>query len=482
MVERRILTKHFATEYKRSGKREKGEILDRFVEATGYHRVYAAWLLRNHGRRVRVGPGRIVQGDVTVRSGRTRSKEYGEEVKKVLVRLWKCLDYPCGKRLAAGIPGLLEALERHGEIEVKPEVREKLLHISAATADRLLAPERRKHQVRGRSRTKPGSLLKSQIPIRTFADWDEKRPGFVEVDLVAHDGGHAQGDYVQTLDVTDVCTGWSEQRAVLNKAQTWVFEALMEIRQRLPFLLWGVDSDNGSEFINNHLYDYCKTNEITFTRARPYRKNDTCYVEQKNYSIVRQTVGYGRFVGGKAVGVLNELYDLLRLRINFFSPSMKLLEKRREGSRVRKRYDKPKTPYQRMLESPDVSDSIKRGLKKQFRTLNPALIERKIEKLLRRLERLVRQPAAGEEIPAQDTAGLESPSSTPPRHAGLQSAADQAGSFDGNHRRRPPSDRPVAVRGAAITPSRRTTHPILAAKKTVTYSSRKGGPLRKDFK
>ncbi len=151
--------------------------------------------------------------------------------------------------------------------------------MSPATADRLLAPERKKNELRGRSGTKPGSLLKSQIPIRTFAEWDEKRPGFVEVDLVAHDGGSAKGDFVQTLDVTDVCTGWSEQRAVLNKAQKWVFEALVEIRKQFPFAVLGLDSDNGGEFINNHLLNYCKEEGLTFTRARPYRKNDNCYVE-----------------------------------------------------------------------------------------------------------------------------------------------------------------------------------------------------------
>lgn len=452
MAERRVLTKHFAKEYQRSRKGEKGKILDRFVEAAGYHRVYAAWLLRNHGRRVWVKPGLAVKGDVTIRPRGTRPKEYGEEVQKPLTQLWKCLGYPCSKRLVAALPGLLEALERHGEIEVAPEVREKLLRVSAATADRLLAPERRKHALRGRSGTKPGSLLKSQIPVRTFADWNENMPGFVEVDLVGHDGGCVQGDYVQTLDVTDVCTGWSEQRAVLNKAQRWVFEALLEIRERLPFVLHGLDSDNGSEFINHHLYEYCEENEITFTRARPYRKNDTCYVEQKNYSIVRQSVGYGRFVGKKAVQTLNELYDLLRLQNNFFLPHMKLFEKRREGSRVIKRYKKPKTPYQRILESSHVSASIKRTLKKQFKSLNPAAIQRRIQGLQRRLADLLRQSGSEEELAAREPHESESPSSFTPRHAGLQSAAEKPDSFHEKRTRRPPSAQHVAPRGAMHIP------------------------------
>jgi hypothetical protein len=482
MTERRVLTKHFAREYQRSEKREKGKILDRFVEATGYHRVYAAWLLRSHGKRVWVKRGHAVEGDVTVGQRRKRPKEYGEEVKKALRRLWRCLDYPCGKRLVAAIPGVLEALERHGEIEVTPEVREKLLRISGATADRLLASERRKHALGGRSGTKPGSLLKSQIPVRTFADWNEKEPGFVEIDLVAHDGGCAAGDYVQTLDVTDVCTGWSEQRAVLNKAQVWVFEALLEIRERLPFPLHGVDSDNGSEFINRHLYKYCEENEITFTRARPYRKNDTCYVEQKNYSIVRRAVGYGRFVGKKAVRTLNELYEALRLRTNFFLPSMKLIEKRREGSRVKKRYEKPRTPYQRILDSADVAPAIKRTLKRKYKSLNPAAIERRIQRLQRRLTNLVQDSPGGGEPAGGDTAELQIPSSFAPRHAGLQSAADKAGCLNEGSARRPPSAQHVVSRGTSRrSPDTHSPDPVLPTRASAPYDAQKGGTLQKDF-
>ena len=192
---------------------------------------------------------------------------------------------------------IVPKLEECGELRLKADVREKLMKISAATIDRLLASEREKINGRRVSHTKPGTLLKSQITIRTFADWNEQEPGFVEIDLVWHEGGNASGDFCQTLDVTDVYSGWTETRAVRNKAQVWVVEALDVIAGRLPFTLKGIDSDNGSEFINAHLMSYCEQRGLTFTRARSGRKNDNCYAEQKNYSVVRRAVGYCRYEG-----------------------------------------------------------------------------------------------------------------------------------------------------------------------------------------
>jgi len=302
-------------------------------------------------------------------------------VQQALIRLWKLLDYLCGKRLVAALPETLEALERHGEIQLSEEVRGKLLRMSAATMDRLLAGEKKKFRLQGRSGTKPGTLLRHQIPVRTFADWDEARPGFVEVDLVAHEGGNAWGDYCQTLDLTDVATGWTELVAVRNKAQVWVFEALQEVRQRLPFPLLGLDSDNGSEFINHHLRSYCEQEGITLTRSRPYRKNDNCFVEQKNYSVVRRHVGYQRYDTEADVELLNELYKQLRLYVNFFLPSQRLVEKIRQGSRVQRRYDQARTPYQRVLESPQVTETCKQELRAEYADLNPAELDRKIRRL-----------------------------------------------------------------------------------------------------
>ncbi|MDA2924998.1 hypothetical protein MYX65_10170 [Acidobacteria bacterium AH-259-L09] len=403
MRERRVLVKAFAGEYRKGGKKEKGAILKRFVKASGYVRRYAARLLRNQGRRVVLRPGVLVEGDVTIRVRRRRRRTYGEDVKRELKRIWEMLDYLCGKRLVAALPATLEALERHGELKISPEVDQKLLSVSAATIDRMLAPEKKKLRLKARSGTKPGTLLRQQVAVRTFADWDEARPGFVEVDLVAHEGGQAQGDYAQTLDLTDVSTGWTEVAAVPNKAQVWVFEALERVRQQLPFPLLGLDSDNGSEFINNHLWRYCQQEQITFTRSRPFRKNDNCFVEQKNYSVVRRYVGYARYDRQEEVQLLNELYERVRLCVNFFLPSQKLKEKVRRGSRVHKRYHPAQTPYQRVLASKEVSARDKRKLRAQYQRLNPAEVHRQIRDLQQKLLWLTARKRSARAVDATGT-------------------------------------------------------------------------------
>jgi hypothetical protein len=408
MKDRKVLVRNHAQDYQRAGKKEKGRILEVFVGATGYNRVYAALLLRSHGRRIHLGGRTVVRVDVVSRVKRRRARIYGPAETELLRRLWEYLDYPCGKRLVEALPGALESLASHGELAESPETCQKLLRMSASTADRVLEPERQKVTFLHRGGTKPGTLLKSQIKVRTFADWDEKCPGFVEIDLVAHEGGTSAGDFTQTLDVTDVHTGWSEQVAVLTKAQVWVLEALQEVRARLPFPLLGIDSDNGGEFINTELLKYCQSERITFTRARASRKNDNCFVEQKNFSIVRRSVGYGRYVGAKALEELNHLYEWLRLRTNFFLPSMKLIEKHRQGSHVSKRYDQPKTPYQRVVESTGISVEIKESLQRQFHSLNLAQVDREIRQSQARLLKLARQVGAG-------CAHLESRSSSPRR-------------------------------------------------------------------
>jgi hypothetical protein len=295
-----------------------------------------------------------------------------------LKQVWETMDYICGKRLAAALPEVVPRLVDLGELEVGPDVRDKLLRASSSTLDRLLGPERRKYTLKSRSRTKPGTLLKHQIPVRTFSQWDDTSAGFLEVDLVGHDGGSSAGDYCQTLDATDVATGWSEQVAVRNKAQCHVFEALRRVRGRLPFDLRGLDSDNGSEFINDQMTRYCSEEGITFTRSRAGRKNDNCYVEQKNWSIVRRFAGYQRFEGDVACRLLNGLYGVLRDYVNYFQPTMKCVSKTRDGSRVTKHYDAPKTPYQRVLDSPHVDASAKQRLEVRYRTLNPAALHRDI--------------------------------------------------------------------------------------------------------
>lgn len=260
-------------------------------------------------------------------------------------------------------------------------MRHRLATMSAATMDRVLKPERRRLQVRGRAGTKPGTLLKHKIPIRTFADWDDAKPGFCELDLVAHCGENASGEFCQTLDFTDVSSGWTEMRAVPNKAQRWVFEAIELIRGRLPFPLLGIDSDNGSEFINDELFRYCRANKTTFTRGRPGRKNDNCYVEQKNWTHVRQMVGYHRYDDATDLKLLNRLYDVARLWFNYFNPGQKLVSKTRDGAKVTRRYDRAATPYRRLLASNDITAAAKKRLTREYESLNPAELSREIGRI-----------------------------------------------------------------------------------------------------
>jgi hypothetical protein len=386
MSERRAVLRVAAERYRKSGKKQKGQILDELVEVTRYNRWYVVRLLRGHGKAIR-GAGRVrLVGDLALKGKRGRRPIY-DALLQPLRQIWAILDFICGKRLAAILPEVIPVLERHHEIELETTTRDKLLAISAATIDRLLAPERRKFELRGRTGTKPGTLLKHQIPIRTFTEWDQTRPGFVEIDLVAHDGGLAEGDYCHTLDVTDVASGWTETRAVLNKAQVWVFAALKDIRARLPFTLLGIDSDNGTEFINHQLLRYCKEETITFTRGRAYKKNDGCFVEQKNYSVVRRAVGYARYEGAYQLKLLNELYDHLRLYTNFFQPVMKLKSKQRDGAKVKKIYDAPQTPYRRLLAAPSTSKETRKRLQTQYAGLNPAQLKRDITRLQKMLQK-----------------------------------------------------------------------------------------------
>ena len=390
MQQRQAVVAKAAGRYQRGSKKEKGLILSELVELTEYSRVYARRVLRQHGQRVKAGK-QTLEADFRKQAARCRAPYYDEKVKVALSKIWRVMDYICGKRLQPGLAELVTVLERHNELQCDAATKAKLLQISAATIDRLLRSERRKFVLRGQARTKPGSLLKHQIPIRTFAEWNEQQPGFGEVDLVGHDGGVAAGDYCQTLDFTDIATTWTETRAVRNKAQAHVFEALQKVRKDLPFGLLGLDSDNGSEFINDHLLRYCRQEKITFTRSRPYRKNDNCYVEQKNYSIVRRAVGYARYDTAEQCALLNELYSYLRLYTNFFLPTMKLKSKERVGSKVKKSYDKPQTPYQRVLQAKLVSKAAKDRLRARYDTLNPAALKRKIERLQQRLAKKTSQ-------------------------------------------------------------------------------------------
>jgi len=399
MREKQAVTRQLAVKYKRATKKQKGGILDTLTDLTGYNRCYAARVLRQRARYTVFGRGVVQGAKVTLvedertkrrKRRRKRRRTYDKDVLVALQKVWVICDGICGKRLAPYLSEIVPTLERLGELTLDEETKRKLIGISPATIDRMLVPARKRYQLRARSQTKPGTLLKHQIPIRTFSDWDELRPGFIEVDLVSHEGGNARGDYAYTLDATDVCTAWTETEAVRNRAERWVFAGLEKVKERFPFDIIGIDSDNGSEFINNHLFRYCTENKITFTRSRPYRKNDNCFVEQKNYSVVRRAVGYRRYDTPSELEALNELYAVLRLYTNFFQPSMKLIEKTRNGSKVRKKYDKAKTPYRRVLESTTVTEEARGELKRIYATLNPTKLNREVNRLQDRLDALAR--------------------------------------------------------------------------------------------
>ena len=364
--------------YRKASKKEKTEIINIVCEATGLSRDRAARILREG----------IAKKSSKAKGKRGPKRKYQNDVLIPLKRIWYMMDNACGKRLAAGMADMLESLIRFNEIEISDEVKEKLLQLSPATIDRLLQKEREQFILKGKSTTKPGTLLKRDIPIRTGTEWDENKPGYVEIDLVAHCGESTSGIYVNTLDVTDVFTGWTETESIINKAQIHTFNAIKNIRERLPFKLRGVDSDNGSEFINHILYRYCIQEKITFTRSRPYRKNDNCYVEQKNWSVVRRNIGYQRYEGQEAVDLMNAYYTRLRLVDNFFYPSAKLKSKSRDGAKVTKKYDNAKTPYRRVLESGILSEEEELQLEKIYLSINPAQLKREMSIILDELMKL----------------------------------------------------------------------------------------------
>ena len=365
--------------YLRGSKKEKGRILDEFTKVIGCHRKAAIRLLR-----------RVKQAGASKRRGRPR--QYGAAVAGALRVAWEATDRLCSKRLQPFLPELVRVLRQHGEQVLSAGIAAELCRMSPSTIDRLLRPWRRLGGRRPFTTTKPGSLLKNSIPIRTFADWTEDRPGFLEVDLVSHCGGSADGFYLTTLSTVDVASGWSECIGVWGKGQERVGAAIHRVRQQLPFPLLGLDSDNGSEFINQHLYRYCQREGITFTRSRSYKKNDSCHVEQKNWSVVRRLVGYDRYNSRVALETLNRVYDCLRPYVNFFQPTMKLVAKTRHGAKVHKVYDKARTPYQRLLDSSALTDAKQYELAAVYHGLNPVLLLKQINGNLEKLWRLADHP------------------------------------------------------------------------------------------
>lgn len=369
---KKAIVRELSREYKKATKKEKGIILDRLVSLVGYHRKHAESVLRSPPAKTR-------------KSIRRKRKSRYSEIFSKLKELWAISNYATGKRLVPAIPLYLDALERHQELMVSDKKRELLLAISPATVDRLLVQEKRKITLKVRSRTKPGTLLKSQIPIRTFADWDNAQPGFLEIDLVHHCGDSPSGEYTHTLDTVDVATGWNECAAFMGRSRKHTIGGMEKIKGKLPFPLLGVDFDTGGEFVNWHFIWYCQREKITYTRARENRKNDQAYIEQQNYSVVRRFVGYARLDKWEHLEILNRLYQRLSDYQNFFQPVMRLKEKERDGARVTRRYEPPKTPYERVLEHEEINPSVKKKLRERFLRLNPKKLLREITALGRKL-------------------------------------------------------------------------------------------------
>jgi hypothetical protein len=364
---RRELLNRVVPRYCISTWKEKGLILDEFVSGAGYNRKYAVTIL-NQGIQDRVLRKRMPP------------RRYDEDVRLALITVWKAANRICSRRLMPFLPDFVAALERFGHLSLPTEVRKSLLAMSPATADRLLYHER--HPAGSTiSTTRPGKLLKHQIPVRTFFDWNDLAPGYVEVDLVAHCGECVEGAYLNTLTLTDIATGWTECLALLRRSESNVGAAIHAVRQHLPFPLLGLDTDNGGEFINYDLLHYCEKEKITFTRSRAYRKNDQAHVEEKNGSVVRRLVGYDRYEGMDAWRALTALYEVLRLYVNFFQPSVKLLSKERKEGRTTKHYDKAQTPYQRTLSSSAVGEDQKSRLRDSYQRLDPVVILKELERL-----------------------------------------------------------------------------------------------------
>jgi hypothetical protein len=359
--------------YHQATRKEKTVILEEFCKVCGYNRKYAIWLLSRP----------LSHGTARRRAVSRRSVTYGKATITVLAKVWEASGYLCSQRLKAALPQWLPWVKKH--FEVNGQLQKDLLAISARQMDRRLLLLKRNAKRRLYGTTRPGSLLKHMIPIKTD-HWDVTLPGYLEIDLVSHSGASAAGEFVYTLDCVDIATGWVERQAVMGKGEFGIVAALREIEQRLPFALRGIDSDNGSEFINNQLFNFCqrraKGQSVQFTRSRPYKKDDNAHVEQKNWTHVRKLLGWDRYDTLEALKAINDLYRELRIFQNLFQPSMKLSGKTRKGSRVIRRYDQPCTPWERVLKSSDKPGEQIQTLKATLEKTDPFELSRRIDQQL----------------------------------------------------------------------------------------------------
>lgn len=377
---RREILRAMGGRYRSGNRTEKAQILDQLVSITGYHRKHA----------IRVLDGKeVLNQPLTDRISR---RTYNEAVREALILIWEAADRICGRRLKAVIPDYIESMERHGHIDLDPGVRELLLKVSPATVDRLLKTIRPKATGGRKKRRRPNELLKRQVPVRTYSDWNDEPAVFCEADFVAHNGGIISGACVHSLVATDVCSGWTEALALVTRQEGLVVEALEVLRAQLPFPLLGLDFDNEGTFMSVGVFGYCRDHGIMLTRSRVYRKNDQAWIEQKNGSVIRRLIGYGRYTGLVATNTMGHLYQLSRLYVNFFQPSFKLRSKTRQGAKVTKTYFPPATPCDRLLKSDQIPESIKESLREQRRALDPVRLLHGIRELQATLSALAKPP------------------------------------------------------------------------------------------
>jgi hypothetical protein len=406
MGARREVVSAVAERYRSAKRAEKGRILDELCATTGWHRKHAVRALRR--------PATVTPGEVPAPRGRRR--RYGATIKEALTALWEASDRVCGKRLKVMIPTLLPALEQYGRLKLGEGDRDLVLAISSATIDRLLGDV--KVAASGGKRRRAGfySAIRREVPIRTFNDWNSPPPGYCEVDMVAHGGTSVAGSFIQTLTMVDVATGWTECLPLVTRDGSLVVEAMEHVQSLFPWLLRGVDFDNDSAFMNDTVVPWCRGQKLEVTRSRAYKKNDQAFVEQKNGAVVRRLMGYGRFEGVETARVMVRLYAAARLYVNFFQPSFKLKEKRREGAKVIKRYHAPSTPCERALAHPKLAEAVKQRLRDQYRTLDPVALLAEIrtaqEELGNRVDRRAGD-ARGWQRASKSTAPRPLQSSTP---------------------------------------------------------------------
>lgn len=370
--------------YLKANKKEKGRILDEFCKNTEFNRNYA----------IQIFQAKCDYNKVERKGRKTRQRIYGSDVMAVIIKVWEILNFPCGVRLQPNLLTTIESMARFKEIDVSETIMNQLEKISARTIDRRLGKEREIRKLnRHRGTTKRGNMLKSSIPIR-LTNWDTGKLGLMEMDTVAHNGGNPAGEFIYTLDMVDICCGWSEQYAVMGKGETGVVRAISDIKSGLPFYLTGMDSDSGGEFINWHMVRYCEREKLSFTRSRPDHKNDNAYVEQKNYTHIREWLGYGRYDTPEQLTAINELYrHELRQYNNFFLPVMKISSKEKINNSVcKKKYDLARTPYHRLMASDQISNEQKHKLHNLYLTLNPVQLKKTIDEKIKKIQKL--QPTA----------------------------------------------------------------------------------------